>query len=115
MMSEARTVRQSRSSDPGAARWVLAALGLQVLVASIGVAATGCTDTLERSRVTRVTGPVAQAIRGLVEQRAVRSPKSFGARDEVETERSVAPSHALPVRSATPDLTLLDLPPPSWS
>jgi len=93
--------------------WVVAALGFQVLVSSIGLAATTCTDTLERTRVTRVAGPVAQAIRELVERRAIREPVTPRTRDEIETVPALRPAHAAPVIGFEPDLGLLDLPPPA--
>ncbi|MBL4809943.1 MAG: hypothetical protein JKY43_07815 [Phycisphaerales bacterium] len=51
-----------------AAGWVVAAIAMHLLVTSMASAATTCSETIERTRVTRLSHCVAQAIRELVDQ-----------------------------------------------
>jgi len=57
------TSRPSRATS-----WVVAAIAMHLLVTSMASAATTCSETMERTRVTRLSHCVAQAIRELVEQ-----------------------------------------------
>jgi len=57
------TTRPSRATS-----WVVAAIAMHLLVTSMASAATTCSETIERTRVTRLSHCVAQAIRELVDQ-----------------------------------------------
>jgi len=57
------TGRPSRTAG-----WVVAAIAMHLLVTSMATAATTCSETIERTRVTRLSHCVAQAIRELVDQ-----------------------------------------------
>jgi hypothetical protein len=50
--------------------WVVAAIAVHLLVTSVASAASTCSETIERTRVTRLSHCVAQAIRELVDQGA---------------------------------------------
>ncbi len=53
--------------------WVVAAIAVHLLVTTMASAASTCSETIERTRVTRLSHCVAQAIRELVDQGAERS------------------------------------------
>jgi len=62
------TVRPARTTG-----WVVAAIAVHLLVTSMASAASSCSETIERTRVTRLSHCVAQAIRELVDQGAEHS------------------------------------------
>ena len=90
------------------------ALGVNVLVASVGTAASSGVATLERTCVLRISGPVVQALR---ERAAVRVAPVLQDREVVETEPVIAArvervAHGTDVLA---DGWVLDLPPPMLS
>lgn len=92
---------------------VVAAIAVHLLVSSMASAATTCSETIERTRVTRLTHCVAQAIRELVDQ-GVESPRVMN------TERDGEPVYSASIvdtdRVLAADMLgvwLLNLPPPA--
>lgn len=53
--------------------WMVAAIAMHLLVASMASAASSCSETIERTRVTRISHCVAQAIRDLVDHQQSES------------------------------------------
>lgn len=60
----------SMSRPSKAMGWVVAALAVHLLVTSVATAATSCSGTIERTRVTRLSSCVAQVLRELVDHAA---------------------------------------------
>jgi hypothetical protein len=92
---------------------MVAAITMHLLVASMASAASTCSETIERTRVTRISHTVAQAIRDLVDHQHSESVW-------VVRETEDAPVGALLVsckRSVDSDgmlqAWLLNLPPPA--
>jgi len=97
------------------AAWVVAALGVHLFVASLAIASSACSETLERTRVARLSGPVVQVLRELREHahESARVVVSIEREEMDEPGALVANAPARPVRSgAALDERLLDLPPP---
>ncbi len=77
----------------------------------MATAATSCSGTIERTRVTRLTHCVAQAIRELVEHAEERPSTIIEAQQAPTAENLFKPTeHPLVARSLSP--WLLNLPPP---
>jgi len=94
-----------------AAGWVIAALAVHLLASTMATAATSCSGTIERTRVTRLTHSVAQAIRELVEHSEERPSTIIDPQHAPVAERLFKPTeHSLVARSLSP--WLLNLPPP---
>jgi hypothetical protein len=120
LVGQAMTISTPQSqSAPAIARasratgLVVAAIAVQLLVTSMASAATTCSETIERTRVTRLTHCVAQAIRELVDH-GIEAPKVMS------TERDAEPAYSAgdvgSDREFTTDMLgvwLLNLPPPA--
>lgn len=117
--SMSRSALQSKLPHQGPnptrpAGWLAAAIVVHLLVASMASAATTCSESMERTRVTRLTHSVAQAIRELVEhseaqQSLPRVERDFGA---CELDLS-APTTRRVLIDAMLAEWLLNLPPPA--
>ncbi len=74
MQSTNHTSRATTQQRPvKASGWMVAALAMHLLVASMASAASTCSETIERTRVTRISHSVAQAIRDLVDHQQSES------------------------------------------
>ena len=92
--------------------WVVATIGIQVLVSTVSLASSTSVDPIERTRIARISGPVAQVISKLVEHREIRVPRRVIDRGEVHIPRSLgAPAAPVPCGVDLP-WWHLDLPPP---
>jgi len=92
---------------------VVAAIAMHLLVSSMASAATTCSETIERTRVTRLTHCVAQAIREFVDQRA-ESPRVMSTERDAEPVYSASNVDADRVIIADMlGVWLLNLPPPA--
>ncbi|MBO6514364.1 MAG: hypothetical protein JJ974_10405 [Phycisphaerales bacterium] len=92
--------------------WVIAAIAMHLLVASMASAATTCSETMERTRVTRLSHCVAQVIRELVDQTedAQRLPVLVRAEEPRSRQLVLDADGVRPVERL--GSWLLDLPPP---
>lgn len=95
--------------------WVVAAIAVHLLVATMASAATTCSETMERTRVTRLSHCVAQAIRELVDQsEETRVLPVVERSDEPSTGQQVLGVDGIGSRELLGSW-LLDLPPPSMN
>jgi len=95
------------------AGWVTAAIVVHLLVSSMASAATSCTETIERTRVTRLTHTVAQAIRELVDHETAPRPlQILSCDDEPTPPRLIASADGAPTMDPLSPW-LLNLPPPA--
>lgn len=92
---------------------MVAAIALHLLVASMASAASSCSETIERTRVTRISHTVAQAIRELVDHQHADSAWVFldSNNDEPIASNEIVASEADEECMMLP-LWMLDLPPP---
>ncbi len=103
---------RSPTAQSRPAGWVTAAIVVHLLVSSMASAATSCTETIERTRVTRLTHTVAPALRELVAHEAAPRPLQVLTRDDEPTPTRLIAStdHAPTMDPLSP--WLLNLPPP---
>lgn len=91
---------------------MVAAIAVHLLVATMASAATTCGETIERTRVTRLSHSVAQAIRELVDQSEETRVLPVVERFDVPmTERLFSEVDGIRSRELLGSW-LLDLPPP---
>ncbi|MFK7759049.1 MAG: hypothetical protein AB8C13_03775 [Phycisphaerales bacterium] len=95
------------------AGWVVAAVAVHLLVSSIASAATTCSESMERTRVTRLSHCVAQVIRELVDQNA--ESECFGIRVALSepVNRRVHCTERAEIVDSYIGLWILNLPPPA--
>ena len=92
--------------------WIVAAIGIQVLVSSVSLASSTGVDPVERTRIARISGPMAQVISKLVEHREIRVPRRVIERGDIHITRSLgAPAEPVPCGVDLP-WWHSDLPPP---
>ncbi len=95
--------------------WVVAALGVHLFVSSLALASSACSGTIERTRVARISAPVLQAFRDLVESSEHHTRRETPiVHDEIDVPRVIpAPRAAITTRPVPLDARLIDLPPPA--
>jgi hypothetical protein len=95
--------------------WVVAALGVHLFVSSLALASSACSGTIERTRVARISAPVLQAFRDLVESSEHHTRREAPiVHDEIDVPRAIpAPSATIATRTVPLDARLMDLPPPA--
>ncbi len=103
-----------QDSTSPVAVWVVAALGVHLFVSSMALASSACSGTIERTRVARISAPVFQAFRDLVDSHE-QTPREIRIDlDEIDTPRAIpAPRANAFARAVILDERLLDLPPPA--
>lgn len=94
--------------------WVVAALGVHLFVSSLAIASSACSGTIERTRVARISGPVVQVLRELVESTDHARREIPIEHDDIDVPRAIAPLDAArTTRTRMLDARLIDLPPPT--
>ncbi len=96
-----------------ASGWMVAALAMHLLVASMASAASTCSETIERTRVTRISHTVAQAIRDLVDHQQSESVRVFRDAEDAPIGAMLSAGNDFAGSSSMLHAWLLNLPPPS--
>ena len=107
-----QSVGSTAGGGANARSWVVAAIGLQILLSSMSAAATNCGGVIERARIARLTAPVAQAMRELAEHRVSSEPMVVEPACGAVTREALAPARGRMSAGIELAVWLCDLPPP---